>query len=173
MRKIKRLPPEVFSSYSLTSLCCAPRANAQSSSTIKGHITDEHGGSLAAEDSLSSRAGFRVSPGQTRWELRFCRSDPGNYILEVRASGFAASTSKEVRLAARANTNADLQLSVASVNENVVVIAAGTPQRADEVSKAITVLDEQEIEAKRQRRWRRYCAARRGCASSNKARLAR
>src|SRR5207253_7954327 len=42
----------------------------------------------------------------------------------------------------------DVRLSVKAVSESVVVTATGTVQRTDEVSKAVTVLQDQEIESK-------------------------
>jgi iron complex outermembrane receptor protein len=75
---------------------------------------------------------------------------PGEYILEVTARGFAVATSEELRVERGQKADHDFTLSVGTVNENVVVVAAGTPQRADEVSKAVTLIEEEQIEARRE-----------------------
>src|SRR4030095_5190685 len=75
---------------------------------------------------------------------------PGDYILEVTARGFAVATSEELRVERGQKAERDFALSVGMVNENVVVVATGTPQRADEVSKAVTLVEEDQIEARRE-----------------------
>src|SRR4029434_2042968 len=72
----------------------------------------------------------------------------GSYFVEVRANGFAVFTSEEIRFARGEDKQLAVQLNVASINESVVVTATGTAQRADEVSKVVSTLDAQEIEAK-------------------------
>ncbi|MGH9971434.1 MAG: TonB-dependent receptor [Pyrinomonadaceae bacterium] len=130
----------------------SPCVIAQSNATIKGATTDEHGAPImGAEVRLGSRAGvglFALTDQKGRYE--FTGLQPGSYILEVAAQGFAALTSDEIHLERGQTVTHDLQLSVRAVNENVVVIAAGTAQRADEVSKAVTILDDREIETRRE-----------------------
>jgi vitamin B12 transporter len=125
------------------------RRESAGGARIKGHITDERGSSVAgAEVRLSSRTGFQLVAGtDSKGDYAFENVKTGNYILEVNAPGFAAITSEEIQIESSPVTR-DFRLSVASVNENVVVIAAGVPQRADEVSKAVTILEDQEIETK-------------------------
>lgn len=125
---------------------------AQSGATVSGRVTDERGARVpGAEVRLRSRNGIRL----------FARTDeegiygfnglaPGEYILEVTARGFAVATSEELRVERGQKAAHDFALSVEALNENVVVVAAGTPQRADEVSKAVTLLGEEQIEAKRE-----------------------
>lgn len=119
--------------------------------TIKGHITDERGSLVAgAEVRLNSRTGLQlVAKTNSNGDYSFENVKTGNYIVEVNASGFAATISEEIKLQSGSVTQ-DFRLLVASVNENVIVIAAGIPQRADEVSKAVTVLEAEDIESKRE-----------------------
>ena len=126
-------------------------ANAQGGVTIKGHITDEQGSAVAgAAVRLSSRTGLQlIAKTDLDGDYSFENVKNGSYILEVNALGFAAVTSEEIQLEGNTVTR-DFRLPIASVNENVVVIAAGIPQRADEVSKAVTILEDQEIESKRE-----------------------
>src|SRR6185295_920607 len=57
-------------------------------------------------------------------------------------------TSEEIQFVRGENKQITAQLKLASISASVVVTATGTVQRADEVSKVISTLDEQEIEAK-------------------------
>jgi vitamin B12 transporter len=125
---------------------------AQNGATIKGRVADERGSAIpGAEVRLRSRTGIHL----------FARTDdggvyafnglaPGNYILEITARGFAVLTSEELRLERNESVNRDFQLSIKSLDENVVVVASGTPQRADEVSKAVTLVEDRQIEARRE-----------------------
>ncbi|HKQ54202.1 MAG TPA: TonB-dependent receptor, partial [Pyrinomonadaceae bacterium] len=80
----------------------------------------------------------------------FDRVAAGDYILEVAADGFAAATSDEVRVRTGQKVEQNFALYVAAVSENVVVVATGTAQRADEVSKAVTLVEDEQIETKRE-----------------------
>jgi vitamin B12 transporter len=125
---------------------------AQSGATITGRITDERGARVpGAEVRLRSRAGIQLF-AQTDEEGAYAFNNlaPGEYILEVAARGFAVTTSEEVRVERGQTAEHDFVLSVEAVNESVVVVATGTPQRADEVSKAVTLIGEEQIEAKRE-----------------------
>src|SRR5438067_8561971 len=125
---------------------------AQSGASITGRIADEHGARVpGAEVRLRSRAGIKLfARTDEQGVYGFNGLAPGDYILEVTARGFAVMTSEELRIERGQISSHDFTLSVEAVNENVVVVATGTPQRADEVSKAVTVVGEQQIEAKRE-----------------------
>lgn len=125
---------------------------AQGGSTITGRVSDEQGAIVVgAEVRLRSRSGLMIlARTDERGVYGFNGLGAGEYILEVTARGFAAKTSDELRLARRQVFNYDVILSVAAVNENVVVVAAGTPQRADEVSKAVTLIEDRDMEAGRE-----------------------
>jgi iron complex outermembrane receptor protein len=123
---------------------------AQSGATITGHVRDERGANVpGAEVHLRSRSGIRLF-GRTDEQgvYAFNGLAPGDYILEVKTRGFAAATSEELRVERGQSAGRDFILRVEAVNENVVVVATGTPQRADEVSKAVTLVEDQQIEAK-------------------------
>jgi vitamin B12 transporter len=120
--------------------------------TISGRVSDEHGARVVgAEVRLRSRSGLLIlARVDENGIYAFTGLAPGEYILEVKARGFAAQTSDELRVARSQVFNYDMTLAVKAVNENVVVVAAGTPQRADEVSKAVTLVDDRDIEAGRE-----------------------
>ena len=127
-------------------------ALAQNSSSITGHVTDQNGAVVSgAEVQLRSRAGVQtIIFTDDSGAYSFRNVAPGDYVLEIRKSGFASFTSNQLTVARGQSLASEVKLSVESVSESVVVTATGTAQRADEVSKAVTVLDGQEIEAKRE-----------------------
>lgn len=131
-----------------TSICVF----AQNGATITGHVRDERGATVpGAQVHLRSRTGTRLF-ARTNEEgvYGFSGLAPGNYILEVTARGFAVVTSEELRVQRGQTAGRDFSLSIDAINESVVVVAQGTTQRADEVSKAVTLVEGQEIEAKRE-----------------------
>ena len=68
----------------------------------------------------------------------------------MKANGFSTFTSEEIRFSRGENKDVAVQLRVAAINASVVVTATGTAQRADEVSKVVSTLDAEQIEAKRE-----------------------
>lgn len=124
---------------------------AQGGASINGHVTDQNGANVAgAEVHLHFRSGVKLfARTNLKGVYGFTGLGPGEYILEVVANGFSTVTGRSVNVQSNEKVTSDFQLDVATVNETVVVIAAGTPQRADEVSKAVTVIEAQEIEARR------------------------
>lgn len=79
---------------------------------------------------------------------RFEELAPGEYLARVEAPGFAGAPARRVRLARGSVAELAFALAIAAFQEQVVVTASGTAQTVDEVSKAITVVDEEEIEAR-------------------------
>src|SRR2546430_1165758 len=126
-------------------------AFSQSRATIAGHVKDLRGASVAgAEVQLRSRSGIHLSATtDDNGAYSFMNLASGDYVVEVKAKGFASFTSNELRVTRGNSLTNDVQLSVETVNENVVVTASGTAQRIDETSKAVSTLDEQTIEARR------------------------
>ncbi|MFQ3640732.1 MAG: TonB-dependent receptor [Chloracidobacterium sp.] len=113
------------------------------SSALRGRVLDEQGNPVSnASVVLQTReAGVRLSAvsgadGSYAFEGLAGR----DYIVEVEALGFA-------RVIRRLTVGdpADITLRVDGVSDTVVVTAAGAPQTVDEVSKAVTVIDRQEI----------------------------
>src|SRR5882672_2368130 len=125
---------------------------AQSMASVRGRIADERGAGVAgAEVWLRSRAGAHLLlVTDNNGDYSFKYVVPGDYVMEVKAKGFATFASKELRLARGQSISNDVRLSVQAVSESVVVTATGTAQRADETSKAVTLLDNQSIEARRE-----------------------
>jgi len=123
---------------------------AQSAGTIKGTVTDDNGAKIAgAQVVLSSSAGVQLNTSTNQsgsFEYRNLRS--GSYFIEVKANGFSVFTSEAIDLNRDENKDVVVQLKIAAVNASVVITATGTAQRADEISKVVSTLDAQAIEAK-------------------------
>ena len=79
---------------------------------------------------------------------RFEGLAPWEYLVEVEAAGFARAPARSTHLASGDTSEIDLTLKIAAYREEVVVTASGTVQTVDEISKAITVVDTAEIEAR-------------------------
>ena len=133
-------------------LSIAASALAQGAGAIKGSVTDENGAKVkGAQVILSSSSGVQLNTSTDdsgTFEYKNLRS--GSYFVEVKATGFSTFTSEEILFSRGENKDLVVQLRVAAINESVVVTATGTAQRADEVSKAITTLDADQIEARRE-----------------------
>lgn len=122
---------------------------AQSSSRLSGRITDQANAIVAgatviliARDNQVRRTTTTSSDGGYRFE----RVPAGDYLVDVRAPGFA----RAVRTVAVKGDydKLDLTLSIGGINDEVIVTASGTAQSVDEVSKAVTVIDAAQIEAR-------------------------
>lgn len=157
----KSVLPETFS-FSVQVACClallvlacalSTGVMAQGGASVAGRVTDERGANVTgAEVRLRSRNNVTLF-ARTNGEgvYGFTGLAPGDYILEIKAGGFAAQTSEDFRVERGKTLALDFQLSVASLDETVVVVASGTPQRVDEVSKAVTVFDERQLEDQRE-----------------------
>src|SRR5262249_44859356 len=135
----------------LTLLLTASAATAQSGSEIRGHVTDERNASISgAEVRLIPRTGAPVvTASDADGNFTFTNVLTGDYVIEIKASGFA-SVALPITIRRGQSVTKDVTMSVKAVNETVTVTPSGTTQRVDETSKAITVLDNQAIETKRE-----------------------
>ena len=126
-------------------------AVAQTGAEVHGHVTDERNAGIAgAEVRLIPRAGATiVAATGPNGSFGFTHLMPGDYVLEIRAAGFASQT-LPVSVERAKSLTKNVTLSVEAVNETVTVTPTGTTQRVDETSKAITILDNQAIETKRE-----------------------
>jgi len=124
----------------------------QVSGSIKGDVVDEKGGKVShAEVRLRSAAGAQLSTSTNEYgTFEFTGIPSGQYLIEVKAQGFSAFTSDRVVVERGQAKRLEVTLRVATVNESVVITAAGTPQRADEVAKVVSILDSRQIEEKRE-----------------------
>src|SRR5690349_14246727 len=131
-------------------LLFATNVFAQSTSSITGTVTDEHGAKVSgAKVTLTFASGSTLATTTSQsGSFEFTKLKPGSYLLGIEAEGFAVFTSEQIQLTRGESKAIPVQLRVAGINANVVVTATGTAQRADEVAKVVSTLDAQEIEAK-------------------------
>lgn len=120
---------------------------AQTTTNINGTVVDPKGAKVAgAVITLYSRDNrlLITTTSDANGAYRFDGVSPGEYVVTVDAEGF----SRNAR-ALRAQSNADtvnFNLELAAINSEVVVTAEGTPQTIDETSKAISVINADQIE---------------------------
>ena len=128
-------------------LALAASSFGQTASAFTGRVVDPQGAAVpGAEVTLYARDDRARATAKTDQDgaYRFEPVAPGDYVIEVKVPGFARAV-RELRVSPNDTTAHDLQLDVAQVAADVVVTAAGTAQSVDEVSKAVTVIDEGEI----------------------------
>jgi iron complex outermembrane receptor protein len=121
----------------------------QTSITLTGRITDPQGGAVTGAQVIlytrDSATRFRSSTDGSG-SYRFERLRPGEYLLEAEAPGFGRTSAQEIVLAEGKSSTLDIALTLARLHDEIVVTASGTPQSVDEVSKAVTTIDSQEID---------------------------
>lgn len=134
----------------LVGLAFAGSAEAQTSNaTINGHVKDPQGANVpGATVTLHGRdrAFTIVTTTDSSGTYSFKHLAPGEYLVEAEASGFALATAQSVSVTRGETTTLDVALQLSGLRNSVVVTASDTPQTVDEVSKALTVIDTQEIE---------------------------
>jgi vitamin B12 transporter len=79
---------------------------------------------------------------------RFESLPAGDYLLEATAPGFGRPEVQRVGLARSTEVEVTVALKLAGLKEQVVVTASGSLQGSDEVSKAITVVDREQIDGR-------------------------
>ncbi|HEV8370816.1 MAG TPA: TonB-dependent receptor [Pyrinomonadaceae bacterium] len=132
-------------------LAFAVTASAQTggNASLTGHVKDPQGANLPGarvrlygRDRTFSLATTTDSTGAYRFE----KLAPGEYLVEAEAQGFATANAEQVTIERAQAATHDISLELSGVRSTVVVTASDTPQSVDEVSKAITVVDKQDID---------------------------
>ncbi len=123
---------------------------AQGAGGISGTVVDENGAKVAGTQVVlrSSSGVYLTTATDQAGAFKFESLRSGSYFVEVKANGFAVFTSEQIEFQRGESKQVNVELKIASINESVVVTATGTAQRADEVSKVVSTIDAQEIEAK-------------------------
>src|SRR2546423_7747998 len=136
----------------ITLFMLATVASAQNGTNIRGHVADARNANVAgAKVALIARSGARtLTVTDAGGAYSFDNIASGDYVLEVRSTGFVTFTSNAIHVSRGQTQTTDIGLAVEGVNESVIITATGTAQRIDETSKAVSVLDDQSIEAKRE-----------------------
>ena len=148
---MKRIVWGVFISVLVAAGISALTAQAQGNAdraSITGHVKDPKGANLpGATVTLygRDRTFSLVTATDAGGAYGFERLAPGEYLVEAEAKGFASAPAKSVTVGRGQPATFDISLELSGVRSTVVVTASDTPQTVDEVSKALTVVDNQEI----------------------------
>lgn len=147
MNRVKRA---FFLSIFVTSaLVGTVRAQSASDLNISGHVKDPQSANVpGATVTLYGRErNFSlVTTTDSAGAYSFKHLAPGEYLIEAEASGFALAPAQTVALTRGQSATLDIALQLSGLRSSVVITASDTPQTVDEVSKALTVVDTQEIE---------------------------
>ena len=127
-----------------------PNVLAQDGARVKGTVTDEAGAKVVgANVTLRSLLGPQQSTSTNQaGAYEFASLRPGLYLIEIRAEGFAAFTSRDTQVKNSDDVVIDVQLRPAGISENVIITATGTLQRADEIAKVVSTLEADELDAR-------------------------
>jgi iron complex outermembrane receptor protein len=124
-------------------------AQTSATTSITGHVKDPQGANLpGATVTLYSRerTSSLTTTTDSTGSYRFAKLAPGEYLVEAAAQGFASANAEQVTVERGQMATHDISLELSGVRSTVVVTASDTPQSVDEVSKAITIVDKQDID---------------------------
>lgn len=116
---------------------------------INGQVKDPQGANVpGAKVTLYARdrTFSLVTATDSSGSYNFKHLAPGEYLVEAEATGFALAQAQSVTVARGQTNTVDIALQLSGLRNSVVITASDTPQTVDEVSKALTVVDMQEIE---------------------------
>ncbi len=149
-RRWRRLPAAIILALTLALLTGVGTRPAFADAVgLTGRVTDGHGGVVAAADVRVRREDGNVSrrtASDATGAFTIVALPAGDYVVEVEKSGFRADVAI-VSVAGVAVTH-DVELGAAGVRESVVVTASGLPQSTLETSKAVSVIDGEELTAR-------------------------
>ena len=133
----------------LLMLVAAAPASAQGTA-LTGEVRDPQGAAVpdatvrvAREDGVVVRTATTNESG----EYRVDQLPPGLFVVEIAKNGFRRRTAL-VTVSVGAPAALDIDLEVAGIDDTVVVTAAGIPQVTQETSKAVTIIEAQDIQAR-------------------------
>src|SRR6185369_14204097 len=132
----------------LFTLIVVGAAQAQTAA-ISGYIKDPQGANVpGATVKLygRERSFSLVTVTDSNGAYSFKNLAPGEYLVEAEANGFALAPAQSVDVERGKATTHDVTLELSGLRSAVVITASDTPQTVDEVSKALTVVADQEID---------------------------
>ena len=135
----------VFLQISLLTVVVFPAAAGE----LCGRVVDPSGAAVAdaTVEIYSREMPARVKTiSNERGEFCVSELPPGNYLAEAAAMAFGSATAVTAILDQSRQTLPDLELPLAKVSTRVSVTAANSAQSTDEISKALDVVDMNEIE---------------------------
>jgi vitamin B12 transporter len=139
MRTLFLLSLSVFSSVSSFAGSLEVHvADPQQAAIPDALVRVERGDGRFSEDAQADCAGA----------ARFEALTPGDYLVTARAPGFARSRALGVRIAADGSQSVTVQLDIAAVSESIVVTSTAAAESLRDVSKTMSVVESEEIEAR-------------------------
>ena len=140
---IHPLRQTVFTSMLLTALLVHP-AFSQAPITLTGTITDRSGGVLAeATVAAAGKDQLVTTTTEPNGRYRLDLPSEGSYRVTVRREGF---TTWSEDLTVLASANRDVRLTIAALDDMVVVTASGTPERRAATTDSLTLFTAQDIQ---------------------------
>jgi vitamin B12 transporter len=139
------------SAVALATILFSSLIHAESGASVAGTVKDPQGRPVAgASLTLVSRTGSAGSAAtsDSAGSYKFQGLPEGDYLVRAESPGFAPFLAEDIHLTAGGSATRDVVLQLAGVREEVVVTASSTPQTPDEVSKALTVIDASDAEAR-------------------------
>lgn len=134
----------------LIGFACVPAAQTQTvDAEISGQVKDPQGANLPGATVRlfgRDRKFSLITTTDSSGAYSFKHLAAGEYLIEAEASGFTLAPAQLVTASRGKTTNLDIALQLSGLRSSVVITASDTPQTVDEVSKALTVVDNQEIE---------------------------
>jgi len=140
---------QIFRFLTFTFLAGLAVASAQKGAALSGTVTDPQGRPVAGAAVTLFASGADAKSRTTSDAAGAYRLEhvaPGRYLIEGSAPGFSAGRVENIHVEQGADTHVDLALELAAIAQQVVVTASGTPQTVDQVSKAVTVVDNRTID---------------------------
>ena len=138
-----------ISAYILFFFLLAPRVlSQQGTGSIKGIVSDQLGGLVVAATVIATAANGKEKTFTTKSDgsYEFRSLAAGNYDLKVIATGFNVLEAKNVEVRSGKTLNLDLQLTIGTLEQTVMIDNKGVSTDADRNADA-TILRERELEA--------------------------
>ncbi len=135
-------------------LCLLPAgaiAGAESGASLRGTVKDPQGWPVPGTAlTLFSRTGAAggATTSDSAGAYQFEELPPGDYLLRAESSGFAQSLIENIHLSDGAAETRGVNLSIAQAHDQVVVTASSTPQAPEHVSRAVSVIDRSDADAR-------------------------
>jgi len=133
----------------LLSMAAAPAWARQATTTLRGQVSDDFGGSIVGATVTAVNAAGVERTATTNGDGVFTITGlaPGKYTVRALAGGFALYEQQEVEVAAGGRSTLDIKLSVALEKEEVTVAAEGGISTASESNADALVLRGKDLEA--------------------------
>src|ERR1051325_876458 len=144
------MPNQIFfATLIAVALAIAAHAQSTTDASIVGHVKDPQGASLPGATVRlfgRDRSFSLITATDASGAYDFKHLAAGEYLVEAEKTGFALAPAQSVTVERAQTTTLDIALELSSLRSSVVVTASDTPQSVDEVSKALSVVNNQEID---------------------------